>query len=277
LPILLRPFVLAACALALSAGGCAAPPPDSVGSSTLDCATTASPSLHVVIGVSGHQLPAEARRGALKAVLDQLTAREQPGSGALIVQAYPLAEQSIAAQPLRLDLPCLPAAPEVPDLRQVPTFERARRLDAYRKALASTRRAVEQSRRQLATFGEQLLALEPHATSTDVWGFLGVAADELARVGATQRDVIVVARDEENDAAYCDGCQPLGGARVHFLAFDQLTPADLQRRRTEWSAWLAATGASTTTFTRSNETIPALFGSDAASSPAAPLPGVQHA
>jgi hypothetical protein len=253
-----------------------APQTDAVASSGRDCDPTA-PSLHVIIGVSGHNLPPAARRGALTTVLDQLTTRLRPGSGELIVYAYPLSDRSFAAQPLRLDVPCLPVAPEAPDLKQVATFERARRLDAYRRAQASTGRAVDQSRQQLATFRTKLLALEPPATSTDVWGFLGVAADELATRGATQRDVIVVARDEENDTAYCDGCQPLGGARVHFLAFDQLTPADFQRRRAEWSDWLAAAGAGSTTFTRSNETIPLLFGPADTSVPSAPLMEAHHA
>ena len=276
MPFRPRHFAVAAWALALTASGCVAPRTDAVASSGLDCDPTA-PTLHVTIGVSGHNLPPTARRGALTAVLDQLTGHVRSGSGELIVHAYPLSDRSFAAEPLRLDLACLPVAPEAPDLKQVPTFERARRLDAYRKALASTSRAVDESRRQLVTFRAKLLAVEPQATSTDVWGFLGVAADELATSGATQRDVIVVARDEENDSAYCDGCQPLGGARVHFLAFDQLTPADFQRRRAEWSAWLAAAGAGSATFTRSNETIPLLFGPADASSPSAPLMEVHHA
>jgi hypothetical protein len=276
LPILSRLFALGACALALASSGCVAAHTDSAGSSTAIC-DPAAPSLHVVIGIAGHNLTTGARRAALTAVLDQLTARVRPGSGAVTVQAYPLSDRSFGAEPLRLDLPCLPVPPDSPDLKQVATFERARRLDAYRKALASTGRAVQESKQQLATFRGKLLAIEPRATSTDVWGFLGVAADELATTGATQRDVIVVARDEENDSAYCDGCQPLGGARVHFLAFDQLTPADFQRRRADWSTWLAAVGASSVTFTRSNETIPMLFGSADPSFPSAPLMEAHHA
>lgn len=247
---------------ALAVSGCVAHPAQPVSSAGPDCDPSAAP-LHVVIGVSGHNLAPAARRAALRGVLDQLTRRVQPGSGALTVRAYPLADRSLAADPLKLDLPCLPTPPDAPDLVQTPTFERGKQLNAYRAALGQTRQAAEQARGNLASFGTQLLGLEPRSTSTDVWGFLALAADELATTDASQRVVIVVARDEEVVTSYCDGCQPLHGASVHFLAFDQLTPADQQRRRADWSAWLAAVGARSTTFTRSNETIPPLFGQEA--------------
>ena len=261
--------------LALVGSGCVARAAEPPAAPSPDCADTAS--LHVVIGISGHDLNAAARRGALKAVLNQLAARVKPGSNHLVVSAYPLGDRSLAAEPVRLSLPCLPATPEAPDLKQAPTFERARRLDAYRHALDSTRQAVDQAQRQLDAYGAQLLALEPRSTATDIWGFLALAADEFATNAATEREVIVVARDEEVDTTYCDGCQPLRGARVHFLAFDQPTPADQQRRRAEWSAWLVAVGAGGTTFTRSNETIPDLFGQTATSAPSALAPEVTHA
>jgi hypothetical protein len=272
---LLRPIVLLLTLLALVGSGCVARAAEPTAAPSPDCVDTAS--LHVVIGISGHDLNAAARRGALKAVLDQLAARVRPGNSRLVVSAYPLGDHSLSSEPLRLSLACLPATPEALDLKQAPTFERARRLDAYRHELETTRKAVDQARRQFDAYGSQLLALEPRSTATDIWGFLVLAADEFASNKATERDVIVVARDEEIDTTYCDGCQPLRGARVHFLAFDQLTPADQQRRRAEWSAWLAAVGAGGSTFTRSNETIPALFGQAGTSTPSALASGVDHA
>jgi hypothetical protein len=132
-------------------------------------------------------------------------------------------------------------------------------LDQYSAALARNNAAVNQARKQLSQYSEQLLALEPSSHPTDVWGFLSLAADEFASTDSNQRVVLIVARDEEIQSTYCDGCHHLRGAAVHFLALDQPTPADQLRRRSDWVMWLARVGARTTTFTRSNEPIPPLF------------------
>jgi hypothetical protein len=226
--------------------------------------------MHVVIGVAGRNLPAATRRTVLQAVLNQLTAQIHPDSRGLLLSVYPLDERSVASNPLRLSTPCIPPAPEPLDLKQTPTFERARQLDAYRKAVAHTQAEVQQSRASLSQFSQQVLSLQPSAAPTDIWGFLSVAADEFTSVQSADRHVIVVAPDEQIQSTYCDGCHDLRGAAVHFVAFDQPTPADEQRRRSDWSMWLARVGASGSTFTRSNEPLPVLFSASQSAAVAAP-------
>jgi hypothetical protein len=215
--------------------------------------------LHVVIGVSAHNVPAATRRTVLQAVLQQLVAEIQPGSSGVVVSAYPLDDRSVSSQPLRTNILCMPPAPMPPDLHQAPTFQRATLLEAYRTAQTRSTAEVEHARGQLGQFWRELLALQPASAPTDIWGFLSVAADEFASVDASERVVIIVARDEEIQSTYCDGCHDLRGAAVYFLAFDQPTPADEQRRRSDWSMWLSRVGASSASFSRSNERLPALF------------------
>jgi hypothetical protein len=214
---------------------------------------------HIVIGISARNVPDATRRSILQAVLQQLTTRIQPGSDGVVVSAYPLGDDSVASQPVRATTPCIPPVPTPPDLPQTPTFQRASLLEAYRDAQARSRAEVERARSELDYFSGQLLALEPPPTPTDIWGFLSVAADEFSKLDSDQRDVIIVARDEEVQSTYCDGCHDLQGAAVHFLAFDQPTPSDERRRRSDWSMWLSRVGASSITFSRSNEPLPALF------------------
>jgi hypothetical protein len=246
---------LIAVMLALFLSGCVVKAPPAQAPSACEDARP----LHVVVGVSAHDVPATTRRALLQAILQQLTAQVQPGTDGLLVSAYPLDERSVASQPLRATVACIPPAPAPPDLQQAPTFQRARLLEEYRAAQARTRAEVDQARGQLAQFSQRLLSLQPASVSTDIWGFLSVAADEFGSVDAFERVVIVIARDEEIQSTYCDGCHDLRGAAVYFLAFDQSTPADEQRRRSDWSMWLSRVGASSATFSRSNEPIPALF------------------
>ena len=145
-------------------------------------------------------------------------------------------------------LPCIPPAPTLPDLQQAPTFQRTTLLEAYRASAAQTQADVARARDRLDQFSQQLLALEPPSAPTDIWGFVSVAAGEFGTVDSDERVVIIVARDEEIQPTYCDGCAELGGAAVHFLAFDQHTRSDEQRRRSDWSMWLSRVGASGATF-----------------------------
>jgi hypothetical protein len=216
--------------------------------------------LDVVIGLSARNVSAESRRTALLAVVQQLKPQAQPGTGGIVLSAYPLDDRSLAGQPLRMSVPCIPAVPVPPDLQHTPTFQRAEVLQAYRKSQAASNAQVDQARKQLEALSQQLVGVQPPADApTDIWGFLSVAADEFASVDSSTRAVIIVARDEEIQSTYCDGCHDLRGASVHFLEFDQPTPADEQRRRSDWSMWLSRVGASSVTFSRSNEPIPALF------------------
>lgn len=215
--------------------------------------------LHVVIGISGHTVSADTRRTLLQTILQQLSAQIQPGYDGLVVSAYPLQDRSVTSQPLRTDSPCIPPSPTLPDLQQAPTFQRATLLEKYRASAGQTQAEVAQARVQFDQFSQQLLALQPPSAPTDIWGFLSVAADEFGSVDASERVVIIVATDEEIQSTYCDGCADLRGATVHFLAFDQPTPSDEQRRRSDWSMWLSRVGASSATFSRSNEPVPALI------------------
>jgi hypothetical protein len=227
-----------------------APPTDS-------CADTAP--LHVVIGVSGRNLSAATRTRVLKSVLDQLRAQVRPGSDGLVVSAYPLDDHSVASEPVRATIPCISSAPPQPDIRQTPPFERARALKAYQAEVARNNADADQARGQLNQFAQRLLAMDAPSTPTDIWGFLTAASDEFETVDAAERHVVIVARDEEIHSTYCDGCQDLRGADVHFVAFDLATPADEKRRRSDWSMWLTSVGAGNVTFTRSNEPVPSLF------------------
>ena len=250
-------ILVATLAIAALATGCVVQPPDTRVAPGASCA--AAQPLHVIIGVAGHNLPDATRRAVVMGLTNQLRARVQPGALGMVVAAYPLTDQSIAAQPQRLDLPCLAEPPATPDLKQTPTFDRARVLREYRAQVERDRSEVAQAQRDFDTFAQQLLAFQPTARSTDIWGFLALAADEFGSIDASERHVVLIARDEEVQNTYCDGCHTLRGASVHFLAFDQPTPADQQRRRTDWADWLKAVGAASWTFTRSNEPLPALF------------------
>jgi hypothetical protein len=215
--------------------------------------------LHVVVGVSGQGLSTEARRAALGAVLEQLKAQLRLGAPGLVLSAYALTENSVNSDGLRLRLGCVPAEPLAPDLKQAPTFQRAELLKSYRAAQANAARELQNAQRQLDVFGKRLLALQPSTAPTDIWGFLALAAHEFDAVDAGQRHVILVARDEIVQTTYCDGCHPLRAAQVHFLAFDQPSASDQQRRRNDWAYWLQKVGAGRCTFSRSNEPVPPLF------------------
>jgi hypothetical protein len=215
--------------------------------------------LDVVIGVSSHDISPAIRQTILQAVAQQLTAQIRPGSGGVLVSAYSLDDRSVASEPLRTATSCIPPAPIQPDLQQAPTFQRATLLERYRASKARTSAEVDQARSQLDQFSQQLLALQPPSVPTDIWGFLSIVADEFGTDEAAERVVIIVARDEEIQSTYCDGCHDLRGASVYFLAFDQPSPADEQRRRSDWVLWLSRVGASSATFARSNEPVPALF------------------
>jgi hypothetical protein len=101
--------------------------------------------------------------------------------------------------------------------------------------------------------------VQPSNTATDIWGFLALTADEFASIDASERHVIIVARDEVVQTTYCAECHKLRGADVHFLAFDQPSASDQQQRSNDWTDWLTRVGASRVTFTRSNEPVPDLF------------------
>ena len=247
------------CAIVLAAlvTGCTvkAQPPLTAGGD--ECASAAP--VHVVVGYSGQNLSSSVRQTVLRAVLEQLGATIRPGSPGLLVSAYALSNHSVDAEPVRLSLTCLPHPVGAVDLKQTPTFERARVLEANRKAAAQREQALVAQRHQFDSFRQQVLNAQPPVSSTDIWGFLALASDEFETVDALERHVVIVARDEDIQSTYCDGCHPLRGASVHFVAFDQPTPADQHRRRSDWTDWLRAVGASSTTFTRSSEPLPPLF------------------
>jgi hypothetical protein len=121
-------------------------------------------------------------------------------------------------------------------------------LDNYRKAIAKAQLQNQEQLRQFDAYDARLLAVAPPTDSTDIWGFLALAADEFEVVDAGERQVIIVSRDEVVQSTYCDGCHPLHGAAVHFLAFDQPSASDQLRRRTDWADWLAKVGAGDVTF-----------------------------
>jgi hypothetical protein len=223
--------------------------------------------MHVVIGVesanslSEHKLSADTRAGVLKPVLDQLSGEVTSGFTGLVLNVYPLSGRSITSQPLRLTLPCLEPEPTTPDLRQIPTWKRAEALQSYEKAKAQSKAALDHAQQQMAQFSQQVLAMQTPATptDTDIWGFLTVASDEFQTVDSSDRHVVIIAGDENVHTTYCDGCVDLRGANVHFAALDLSTPAEEQRRRSNWTDWLSKVHAGNVTFNRSNESLPSLF------------------
>jgi hypothetical protein len=247
--------------LASVAVGCTVKPPPPPTLAT-DCGAVKP--LHVVIGFSAHDLTADVSRAALSTVLDQLRPLIRAGAPGMVVSAYPLSSNSIAANSMRLELACLSEPPLPPDLNQAPAFQRASLLETYRKAQAKAQLEDQEQLHQFDAYRTRVLAVAPPTASTDIWGFLALASDEFGVVEARERQVIIVSRDEVIQSTYCDGCHPLHGALVHFLAFDQPVASDQLRRRNDWAFWLAKVGAGATTFSRSNEPVPSFFGQGAA-------------